>query len=230
MARARTLAGALVIAFAACGGGDPPPDVFVPIDIDNGECGAEVRFTGELVDWDWTETHACGIFGAGFRVPGAIAPNNTAPNGRFDLCVPDQATTVLEVTPPAAASDCTDPDGGLYTMPGLAVANKLVIQSGGFWSGRAFPDGRETIDPAKAQVFVHVDGTPRAVSIAATHGEVQAQVAETWAPGDTGHEVFFRNVDVTGGSTTLSVAGGATGTGTIPLAANTITMISVIAK
>jgi hypothetical protein len=83
-------------------------------------------------------------------------------------------------------------------------------------------------DATKAQVFVHVNGTPHAVSLAATHDTAQAIVATTWAAGDTGKNVFFPNVDVGGGTTTLSVAGGAIGTGSIPLIAGTITNVSVL--
>jgi hypothetical protein len=56
-----------------------------------------------------------------------------------------------------------------------------------------------------------------------------AVATNTWAPGNVGHEVFFPDVDPNGGSATLSVDGGAIGTGSIPLAAGKITTLSVIA-
>jgi hypothetical protein len=114
-----------------------------------------------------------------------------------------------------------------------------VILAGGFFSGRAFTVARQTtffqsvgapFDATKAQVFVHVNGMPRAVSIAAAHGTTQAIVATTWGAGDTGHEVFFPNVEVSGGTTMLTVAGGAIGTGSIPLVAGTITNVSVLVR
>jgi hypothetical protein len=124
-------------------------------------------------------------------------------------------------------------------LPAIAVARKSVILGmGGAFSGRNFTTARrDTIftevgvafDPAKAQVHVHVIGTPRAVSIAAAHATTQA-LSTAWAAGDTGKEVFFPNVDVGGGTTTLTVAGGAVGTGEIPLAAGKLTTISVIAQ
>jgi hypothetical protein len=124
-------------------------------------------------------------------------------------------------------------------MAGIAVANKAVILAGGFFSIRTFTEARRTsffqaagltFDPTKAQVFVHVDGTPRAVSIEAAHGAAQAVSGTTWGPGDTGHEVFFPNVDPGGGSTMLMVAGGAIGTGSIPLAAGKFTYLAVLAR
>ena len=111
----------------------------------------------------------------------------------------------------------------------IAVANKAVILAGGFWSGRAFGMARQAVDPTKAQVFVHVNGTPREVSLAAAHGTAQAMAADTWAPGSTGHEVFFPDVDPAGGSTMLS-AGSAIGTGSIPLVAGKMTDVSILLK
>jgi hypothetical protein len=53
-------------------------------------------------------------------------------------------------------------------------------------------------------------------------------VTDTWAAGDTGHEVFIPDVDPAGGFATLSVAGGATGAGSIPLVAGKMTTLTVI--
>jgi hypothetical protein len=236
------LAGALVAvacvaACAACGD-DAARDASITIDIDNGSCGDQINFTGELVDWD-NDTSFCGVFDALFEVQGGGAMDRTAPNGRFEgICVPNAAVTLLDVTPPAGTSQCATP-ASPYPMAGIAVANKAVILAGGFFSIRMFTEARRTsffqaagliFDPTKAQVFVHVDGTPRAVSIAAAHGATQAVSGTTWGPGDTGHEVFFPNVDPGGGSTMLMVAGGAIGTGSIPLAAGKFTYLAVLAR
>jgi hypothetical protein len=165
--------------------------------------------------------------------------DRTAPNGRFEgICVPNAAVTLLDVTPSTGNSQCTTP-ASPYPMAGIAVANKSVILAGGFFSIRTFTTARRTsffqaagltFDPAKAQVFVHVDGAPRAVSIAAAHDATQAVSATTWGPGDTGHEVFFPNVDPGSGTTMLTVAGGAIGTGSIPLAAGKFTYLTVFAR
>lgn len=224
MAPARSAA--LLVILCACSDDAAPRDAATP-DIDNGTCGSMVRFTGEYVDWD-SGAAFCGILGAQFQVQGGGAKSTTAPNGRFDLCVPDAPVTLLDITPPTAMSECTKmPE--TYVLPGIAVASKAVITAGGFWSGRAFGMARQAVDPTRAQVFVHVNGTPKDVSLTAAHGPAQAMMGDTWAPGSTGHEVFFPDVDPAGGSTTLSAAG-AIGTGSIPLVAGKMTNVSIIAR
>ena len=234
-------AGALVavaVALVAACGDDAARDASITIDIDNGSCGDQINFTGEFVDWD-NDTSFCGIFEALLQVQGDGAMDNTAPNGRFEgICIPNATVTLLDVTPSTASSPCTTPPSP-YPMAGIAVANKAVILAGGFFSIRTFTTARRTsffqaagltFDPARAQVFVHVDGTPRAVSLAAAHDAPQAVSDKTWSAGDTGHEVFFPNVDPSAGQATISVAGGAIGTGTIPLAAGKFTYLTVFAR
>jgi hypothetical protein len=212
-----------------CGGGSSATDA-AP-DIDNGMCGAMLRFTGDYVDWD-ADTSFCGLFGTVITVPG-IGPQTLLQfNGRIDFCVPDQPTTLLDIAPPTTIPSCKPNPGNnlTYPLPAIGVVNKAVVLSGGLWSGRTFVNDRETYDPAKAQVYVHIDGPAHAVSLDAAHahGTIQAVVTNTWAPGDTGHEVFIPDVDPSGGSAMLSVAGGAVGTGAIPLAAGKMTTLSVI--
>lgn len=225
MARTKWLALCLLI--PACNG-DTPNDAMVPVDIDNGTCGDLVRFTGEYVDWDESASAFCGVFGATFRARDGGATGSTAPNGRFDLCLPDQPITLLDITPPAQPSACSSTPG-TYTMPGIAVASKNVIFAGGFWSGRAFVMGRQAVDPAKAQVFVHVHGTPSQVSIGAVHGPAQTRSGTTWAPGDTGQDVFFPDVEIGSGETTIS-APGAVVPERIPLVAGTMTNVSIVVR
>ena len=220
---------------AACGddGAGPIDAAPVPVDIDNGSCGDQVRFTGEYIDWD-SHKSFCGINEATIEVIGG-SMDNTAPNGRFDLCIPDAASTRLDVTQPTGNSQCTVPPAG-YTIPTILFAQKAVIQGGGFFSGRAFTTGRQatlgvTLDPAKAHVFVHVDGTERTVSLAAPHGTAQAirsgVVGSDWVTGAQGTEVFFPNVDVGTGTTMLTTDTAAIGTGSIPLVAGTLTNVSL---
>lgn len=225
----------LVTMLAACGddGAGPVDAAPVPVDIDNGSCGDQIRFTGEYVDWD-SHKSFCGINDALIEVVGG-SMDSTAPNGRFDLCIPDAASTRLDVTQPTGVSQCTTPPGA-YTFPTILFAQKAVIQSGGFFSGRAFTTGRQatlgvTLDPTKAHVFVHVDGPERTVSLGAPHGTAQAirsgVAGSDWVAGAQGTEVFFPNVDVGTGTTMLTTDTGAVGTGTIPLVAGTLTNVSL---
>lgn len=226
----------LVTCLGACGddGAGPVDAAPVPVDIDNGSCGDQIRFTGEYVDWD-SQTSFCGINEALIEVIGG-SMDSTAPNGRFDLCIPDAAATRLDVTQPTAMSQCTTPPAA-YTIPTILHAQKVVIQSGGFFSARAFTAARQAsfftlvgaaFDPTKAQVLVHIDGPARTVTLAAAHGTAQTANATGWVPGTAGTDVFFPNVDV--GTTTLSVTGGALGTGSIPVEANKVTNVTVLAN
>src|SRR5512140_1890506 len=195
---------AFLVLICACSDDAAPRDASTP-DIDNGSCGSMVRFTGEYVDWDSSGAAFCGIFGAQFHVEGGGASGSTAPNGRFDLCIPNQPVTLVDITPPTAQSQCTVPPAS-YALPAIAVANKAVILAGGSWSGRGFVVGKQTPDLTKAQIFVHVNGTPTEVSLAAMHGPTQARMNDTWASGTAGQEVFFLDVDPAGGNTTLAAA------------------------
>ena len=202
------------------------------IDIDNGSCGDALNFTGELVDADSNMTNFCGVNNAALDGGGAM--DNTAPNGRFEMCIPRASQTNIVIMPPAAASGCTGMPG-TYTMAAVAVANPATILAGGFWSGRMITTARlATLAPgadmSKAHVMVHVDGQRRAVAILATHGTAQAYSGTAWAAGESGSDVFFPNVDIASGSTTLTVVGGAIGTGSIPLQAGKLTMVTVLAK
>lgn len=235
--RAVILAALVSSACGDDGAGGPKDSGVVPVDIDNGSCGDQIRFTGELVDWD-THTAFCGINAATVEVPGG-AMDSTAPNGRFDLCLPDAAATRVNVTFAAGNSQCTTPPAA-YTVPTIIVASKAVIQSGGFFSARAFTTARQTsffqkvgvaFDPTKAQVFVHVDGGARVVTLGAAHAPTFAvivgTVATDWIQGESSQDVFFPNVDVGSGSTTLGITGNAVAPATVPLVAGTITNVSV---
>ena len=134
------------------------------------------------------------------------------------------------MTPPTGASECTVP-ASTYAAPGMLIANQAVIATGQIFSARDFTVMRETAfayDNTMAQVFVHVDGTQSAVSISGTSAPAQAFDGTTWAPGASGVYVFFPNVDPTAGSTTVSVAGGAVGTGSVPVVAGAFTWLTVV--
>lgn len=226
----KTIALPVLCALAGgCGGGSGSIDA-AP-DIDNGTCGAMLRFTGEYVDWDNDSTF-CGLPGTAFMGPSGISYTISAPNGRIDFCVPDQPLTQLEITPPTTIPECKADKTTTYPLPGIGVVNKAVILAGGTWHGRTFVQTRQSYNASKAQVYVHIEGPARAVSIDAahSHGPIQAVVASTWAPGDSGHEVFIPDVDPAGGAATLSVAGGAIGTGSIPLAAGKMTTLTVVTQ
>ena len=229
----RTLA--LVLLVTACGacsdGGGGGVDATPVVDIDNASCGDLLNFTGELVDADSTANTFCGVNNAMFS---GAAMDNTSPNGRFEMCIPAQGASNLMLTPPGTASGCSTMPG-TYTLPAIAVANPATIRAGAFWSGRLITMQRmatlvPSFDAAKAHVMVHVEGQKRAVAILATHAPAQAFNGTAWAAGESGSDVLFPNVDVANGTTTLTVVGGAIGTGPIPLQAGKLTLVTVLAK
>ncbi len=206
-------------------------DAPIVVDIDNGSCGDQLRFTGEYVDWD-NDTAFCGIDDALFEVAGGEgAMDNTSPNGRFEMCISDSAAvTLVDITPPVDPSQCTTP-ASTYALGGIAVANIAMLRAGGFWSARNFTADRVatigfTPDAGKGHVFVHIDTGSRTVAIDAAHDTTQAVVANDWAAGDTGHDVFFPNVAP--GQTTVSATGGSViGAGQIGVTAGKITYVSL---
>ena len=87
-----------------------------------------------------------------------------------------------------------------------------------------------TLDPTKALVFVHVDGTPGSVISSAAHDAPVAFDGSAWAPGDTGIYVVFPNTDVSTGTSTVNFTdGNGIGGGTFPVAAHQFTYLNLVA-
>jgi hypothetical protein len=202
---------------------DSPPDAF--------SCPASRFFTGEYVDWDSTTNTFCGINQATFQVTGdATRIDHTNPNGRFQLCLAVPQATRVDITPPTTPSECLVPTS-TYTMPGLTIADPAVIATGELFSLRDFTVARQatlgvTLDAAKGHVFVHVDKTAQPVSLSASSDPGQAWSGTAWAAGTQGSNVFFSNV--TAGTTTVSMTGGAVGTGSVPVEAGKITYLTLV--
>src|SRR5262245_36266276 len=120
MMRIRGLVMVLGAMASACSGGGGAADASFVIDIDNASCGDQLHFTGEYVDWD-SDASFCGIGLATIDVEGDGATDETAPNGRFDLCIPPNPTTKLIVTQPTGMSPCASPSSS-YTVPTILLA------------------------------------------------------------------------------------------------------------
>lgn len=229
----------VLVLVAACSGGHSSPkdaavDAKADAPPDSGMCPAARLFTGELVDWDSSEMAFCGVFGATYQVQGDPSRiDQTNPNGRFQICLASAAATRIDITPPTDASQCTVPMS-TYSIPGLAVADPAVIATGKLISMRAWTDARAaslgfTPDAAKANVFVHVENTPQPVSISSTSDTPQYWNGTTWSTtGPTGIDVFFPNVDVGTGMTTVTMMGGAVGSGAVPVEAGKITYVTLV--
>lgn len=206
-------------------------------------CGAEATLSGEMIDWDSTETAFCGVAGAVWTVRGdASRKLTTPPNGRLAICLAHQAQTVLDVTPPSGGSQCP----GLFGMPmntyplaAVAILPDAVLSAGATFSVRAMVQSRmasmstqigASFDSGAGQLYVHVDGAARQVSISAAHAATQRFDGTRWTAGDTGSDVFFPNVAIGASPVAVSVAGGALGTGSFPLEAGKLTYLTVVTR
>ena len=238
--------GVLAVVFAAssalgaCSDGNGTPrDATPDMPIDT-MCGAAAFFTGDIIDWDSTDAKFCGVYNSKLTVFGQTSPADTSrPNGRFELCVPRQALTEVDVMHGANQSQCTMP-AGVYPVRAVLFAEQAVIDAGGRFSARAMTQQRQddmftaigaAYNPARAQLVVHVDGAQRQVSIsaAAVHDTTQKFDGAAWAAGDTGSDVFFPNVDP--GTVQITVAGNAVGSGvSVALAAGAYTYVAVRAN
>ena len=226
-----------LLVLAGCGddgGGDDSCAAPVDPNFNNGSCGTNVQITGELVDWDTDETF-CGINQAAISIDGETS--NTAPNGRFILCGPDSPDSTLAVVLPTASSQCTARPS-TYSTPTLIYVTKETIKAGATISARSFTDERrlsffydvlgQQFDATKAHVLVHVDGPAVAISIDKDHGPSASIAGTTWDTGDTGHEVFFPNVEIGNGRATVSVASGCATASAVPLVAGQITNVTIL--
>lgn len=196
--------------------------------------GQPLQFTGELVDMESTDSgFFCGILGAQFTVHGDSTRTDTSnPNGRFMLTLVPAFRTQVDITPPTAQSECSQPKS-TYSHPAIIIADSNVINAGAMYSARMFTDADATnfgFDASKAQVVVHVDGTPKAVSITGTHAAALAFDGSHWAAGDTGENVLFPNVDPSAATTNITMSGTTIGAGTAPLAAGTFTFVTLAAR
>jgi hypothetical protein len=233
----RSVGSAVLIATAACSGGSATPDASpdAPPDMMSG-CGADLLFTGEIVDWD--SVGDCGVADAKVTVRGTPAQTDDSNfNGRFEVCVPHQGQTVVDVAQSASPSRCAKV-AGAYPVRGVFIADPAVIDLNALsFSARAMTQARQeamfmqigpTYSATQAQLLVHVAGTPRAVSISSPHAAAQSYNGSAWVAGESGAYVLFPNTNP--GATTITVAGGAVGTGMVMLEAGAYTYVTVIAN
>jgi hypothetical protein len=237
----------LAALLAACAGchNNPHPKPDAPVDAnvdakvdapaDASACPAgQVLFTGEYVDWDSTNANFCGIFMATLAQDSDMANSDTTPpNGRFKLCVPGTARTQIDITNPSAASQCTSPMASYSTtMPGIAIADPAVITTGQLISYRDFTTtvaAGLNLMAGSAQLYVHVDGTASTISLsepATSEMYFDGSAWTTTMPATIVAE-FFTNLDPTPGSVTVTMTG-ATGNGSVPIAAGTVSYITVV--
>jgi len=220
---------------AGCGGGSETPDAPPDMPDMTSGCGANLLFTGEIVDWD--SVGDCGVANAKVTVRGQPAQTDDSNfNGRFEVCVPQQGQTTVDVTQSADASRCAKV-AGAYPVRGVFIADPAVIAINALsFSARAMTQMRQNdmftqigaaYDAAKAQLVVHVAGTLHPVTISSAHADAQSYDGTKWAKGETGAYVFFPNVAP--GAATITVTG-AVGLGSVTLEAGAYTYVTFIAN
>ncbi len=203
------------------------------------DAGAETAYTGEIVDWDESDTNFCGVFGAKLTVHGDAARTDTTnPNGRFNLMIGAGASTQIDVVPPTTASQCAT-GIGLYQLPGIMIIGDAVLATGKPSSYRMIgmdrvapffaSVGANAYDPTKAIVFVHVEGTPAEVAVGGTHDTPLAWSGTGWSKSNVGVDVVFPNT--TPGTVSVAFQSLANGVGAtmVPAVAGTITYATLVA-
>ena len=231
MGRASALIGLALLAGcgsshpAATDGATPPADAAVDADL------VDYSVMARYLDWDSTASQPCPIVGAKWYADLDVSRVAfTDDTGSFAIRLASYLW-YLDVEQPASPSACASPASS-YTIGAHALVTPAVYYAGGHFVMRSLTDARAasySLDPIRGHLYVHVDGPPRAVSIDSTSDPAQAFDGSTWSPGDTGSDVFFPNVDLAGTTMpTVSVDGGAMGTGSVPLVAGTITYMTVI--
>ena len=217
---------------AACGSSHPAAtDAAKPVDAGPDADLVDYNVTARYLDWDSTTSHPCPIVGAKWYADLDVSRVAfTDDTGTFAIRLASYLW-YLDVEQPADTSACATPSSS-YTIGAHALITPAVFYAGGHFVMRSLTDARAasySLDPSRGSLYVHVDGAPRAVSIDSASDPAQAFDGSTWSPGNSGSDVFFPNVDL-GTSTmpTVSVEGGAMGTGSVPLVAGTITYMTVV--
>lgn len=193
-------------------GVDGPPDTCAPL----------MTFTGEYVAWD-SGASFMGIPQATFAVRGDPATTSTtAPNGRFDMCIP-AADGFVDVTQMV----------GSDLVAGTVVVQKDVLKFLPIQSYRSFTPTRAAeygFSPTQAHVFVHIVGGSRTVTTAANASVKKSFDGAAWVDGNAGTDIYLGNVDPQG-TTSLTISGGnVLGGGTIPLTEGAFTYVTLIAN
>jgi hypothetical protein len=231
---------------AACIGCGSSPHIYIdapldaPLDAppDSPVCPAASFYQGQYLDWASTQAAFCGIFGASFEVNGdSNVTWSTPPNGRIQICLPTTTTrTQIDITPPSAMSPC-DPSPGSYstTMPGITMADPAVIATGNNVSYRDFSTtvaaGLE-LDVTDGYLFVDIVGSASAITLSEqplAGAPVQYFDGTVWSTTmpSTLVSVFYPNLDPSSGSVTVTMTG-ATGNGSVPLKAGTLSYITLV--
>ncbi|HUH01424.1 MAG TPA: hypothetical protein VML75_05475 [Kofleriaceae bacterium] len=209
---------------------DAAPDAFV-------RCPGGVLFTGEYLDWDSSDAVFQGIFEATITDSSTNATAQTAPNGRWELCVPAATTVVATITHPdrvpvryVAAPEVIA--AGMVSTRGLTIQQYLDLHS----------DAGINVVGNTAVVLIEVRSHPSlqpvegaTIEIGGVDPEHRFSVDAAWelqtgtATGASGY-MFFANVTLGAGinvaTVTPPVGTTCVGPAQFPVAAGEISAVS----
>jgi hypothetical protein len=224
----RLAAAVLVLSIAACAGCGGDDDVSAdarPADaspVDSGGCVGAVEYTGEVIDFDSTESAFLGVFGAQMLVRGTECFDETAPNGRFVIDTNDTGFVVNIDAPD------TYVDGIAMIRPAQLAGPASLFSYRTFTAERAtalYGTLGQTFDTNAAHVMINQVLDHESFALAGTHGAVVGtEDGATWAPADDARYLLFTNVPVAGGTADLTA--GSIGTLAVPLEAGKLTFIT----
>ena len=195
---------------------------------------ARTPVMGELVDMNSTDTgFFCGILDATVTVHGdATQMDMTNPNGRIEGLTIHEARAQLDIAPPHGHVAVLA--AGEHVHDARDHDRRRAGRGERRGDQRADVHGRE-----RARLRLRLDARRRCSSTStARRGRSRSRrctrrrrrsTAAAWAPGDTGANVFFPNVDPASGTTLVSMSGGL-GAGSVPLAAGTFTFLTVVGR
>ena len=237
--RLSTIALLSISVTVGCGddGGDDGNGVDAAVDASSGDasdtCPGQLLFTGDYVDWDSTTLDFMGVFDATVTEVGN--PSNsvqTAPNGRAIMCLPASLTSAVDFTHAqyATVRYTASPEAtaaGPFSIQGLTAARATTL----------FQEIGKSREAGRAQVLVgvydygadtHVTGAAISLGNNNEGGYIDDGTGK-YTDGATvtnDRFVFFANVEVGGGTTTVQVTPPAgkscTGVGEIQLVADQI--------
>lgn len=224
-----------LILLAACGGGSSQPDAKLDKDAaidapaDASPCGNDTFFTGELIDWDSTDSAFLGVNAARVSVQGMPAISTTTPpNGRLELCVPTVPLLRFDVDAPAGYLDGTAYVEREALGGGRAISLRSITttRAASFYTERGL-----TFDPARAHVLVFLAGDRTTLTLDRPHDAAQnanddaAAGTFIWADGAGGRYVLFPNVDVA--QPTGVLTGDTSGPHTIAVTAGQLSLVAI---
>lgn len=228
----------LALAAAACSD-DAPGDIDAatdaPVDAvdaaidapdDGGRCGGDFFLTGEMQDWDSTQTNFDGVDGATWTVRGE--PTRTAisaPNGRIELCTAHERAIVdvdqadyLDMVYVSVPAVFESPGQFFFLVKGMRTTRAPTF----------YTELGLVFDATRAHVLVQKQGPAGALTLAAggTAFAVDDQNDLTWTAGNSGGLVLFANVPITGATTALTGAF-SFGPAEVPIEAGKLTITTV---